>query len=1524
MAKPDHEDPRPRKRRQVKSELNVRLLVGTLIAVAVLGPAGYFWHEFQVRRTAGAMLSRTDALEKEEKWGEAAAYLYRYLQLRPDDVDARIRLTETFDKSDQDGRLKPRTIDLYYRALGVAPAERQTELRNRLTDLLLEMRRFQAADSEAEKMLQTKAEDPQGLRVRALAHYGLFRLGSRTANSQGHVSIAEEFEKALEQDPHNVELVGTLARIYRNEPQLLNQEKWADSEDKQAEQAKYADDLIDRMVEAKAEESTAYLARYLYLQQYQPADAGEDLDKALELSPDHLHALLLAAEHSRREALRILSEKGSADDEAKKDAEQRLAKAGEHYDHIIKVVAPHGEKAYLEQAYSEQAHLGLGEIYLLRGDADKAVQTLRRGLKDGNSGGIDLNRRLAEVLIDLGRVESAEDALKDLSAAVDKRVATLPRPMRLSLERSISMLRGRCFAAKGELRKAIVELKRVLASRASSDAEVRQTLQAEMLLGNIYASLNEWDLAAAAFERAATLEPTLAQPRLAAATAWARFNRPEMAIRHYEMALSLEGTSSAANASRQAVTGVQRLEALYDLARARFQRQKRLPEAARNWAPFRKAISGARATDGQASLPNAWRADLLQADYLVVIGEEKGDRRQGVRDAAEQLRQAEQRHPTSESLFLKLVLGYEGLEAPADADRAMEKLESLAGKSAATYLLRSRLHFWRQEYDKAREILRNGLEALPPEDHGALNQALVEIDLKAGGFEMSRSQLLDLHKKDETNAALIRQLLERAFEQNNFPEVEDWELKLRDLNHPESSRYADYSKVRRLLAQATGQQDSKFVEGIELLADLERRLPNSPRIRILRGRVLEIQGEPRQAINAYQEAIRLGMQTVSGYERLISLLGNEKRFDEAGTYLAKAKQRGLSSKKLATLEIAVAAGAGQLDDAEGFARSVAAQDAENALAQLNYARLLAANEKPEEAKAAFQEAIRRAPADLRTYLSLFSFYVGTKDNDQARQTLQELKENVDLPGGQLAAVLADSYERLGDVEKADAAYREAQGLDPENGANGIRLADFLTRHGNSDEAETILRRIMVEHPGSNAARYRLADILVARGGREEWEEAFQLLEQSGGDENVSNLDRRLQALLLIRRAGRENLKDATEILEALVLDIEEPADADRLLLAQVYEADIARLEGEDDEDSAEKKLQAAQEQYLAVVGQANPNPSHLALFVEFLIRNDQAGAASGYLDRIESLMPDNLATMRLRALWLHNQDRTDDVKPLVEKLAEKLLEKIDDDPRLEAQLALRVGKIYFDVELLGEAERWYRRLVELEPNGYVRLVSALAGQGRMQDVIDVCTQAAQSDHSAQPASLLATILVSEKAGQEKFQQAEPILSKALEDHSEDADLLFSVANMRLFLEQVDEADKLYQRVLELRPRHLAALNNRATLLSEMPQRSEEALELIDRAIELAGEQAALLDTKGMIFVYGGKPEQAVQFLKTAAYSANSDPRYHFHLAVAYLRGGDLKKARNAHEEAKGRDLEGQFLTEMDLQLLTELEEKFPD
>ncbi|MCD4726618.1 MAG: tetratricopeptide repeat protein, partial [Pirellulales bacterium] len=133
---------------------------------------------------------------------------------------------------------------------------------------------------------------------------------------------------------------------------------------------------------------------------------------------------------------------------------------------------------------------------------------------------------------------------------------------------------------------------------------------------------------------------------------------------------------------------------------------------------------------------------------------------------------------------------------------------------------------------------------------------------------------------------------------------------------------------------------------------------------------------------------------------------------------------------------------------------------------------------------------------------------------------------------------------------------------------------------------------------------------------------------------------------------------------------------------------------------------------------------------------------------------------------------------------------------------------------------------------------------------------------------------------------------------------------------------LFRRVLTLKPTDVATLNNLATLLAEQPGKRQEALEYIDRAIRIVGPQSGLLDTKGMILVFDDKPDEAVPLLEEAAATPQADPRYHFHLAVAYDRIGEAEKARAALLAARKGNLTRQVLTPLDRQMLADLEKKF--
>jgi Flp pilus assembly protein TadD len=172
-----------------------------------------------------------------------------------------------------------------------------------------------------------------------------------------------------------------------------------------------------------------------------------------------------------------------------------------------------------------------------------------------------------------------------------------------------------------------------------------------------------------------------------------------------------------------------------------------------------------------------------------------------------------------------------------------------------------------------------------------------------------------------------------------------------------------------------------------------------------------------------------------------------------------------------------------------------------------------------------------------------------------------------------------------------------------------------------------------------------------------------------------------------------------------------------------------------------------------------------------------------------------------------------------------------------------------------------------------------------------------------------------------FERAEPTLAAAIASHKDDAALLASVATVRLVQKRPDDACKLLQQALQLQPKNVTALNNLAAILGEQPQKQEEALRYVNQAIDILGPQPQLLDTKAMICLFAGKPDEAARLLEEAVLTPNPDPRYFFHLAAAYYRKNDLDKFRAAMAKVRLDDLATTLLTEADEKLLAELRSK---
>ena len=138
---------------------------------------------------------------------------------------------------------------------------------------------------------------------------------------------------------------------------------------------------------------------------------------------------------------------------------------------------------------------------------------------------------------------------------------------------------------------------------------------------------------------------------------------------------------------------------------------------------------------------------------------------------------------------------------------------------------------------------------------------------------------------------------------------------------------------------------------------------------------------------------------------------------------------------------------------------------------------------------------------------------------------------------------------------------------------------------------------------------------------------------------------------------------------------------------------------------------------------------------------------------------------------------------------------------------------------------------------------------------------------------------------------------------------------------MEEAIRAHRRALDLQPQNIDALNNLASLLGEQAGGTKEALELIDRAINLGGPQRILQETKGEILLRGNRVDEALPLMQEAASAAVPDPRVLLHLADAYRRTGKLDEAGKAFKEATAGNLSQQLLTPADGALIKDLREK---
>lgn len=218
----------------------------------------------------------------------------------------------------------------------------------------------------------------------------------------------------------------------------------------------------------------------------------------------------------------------------------------------------------------------------------------------------------------------------------------------------------------------------------------------------------------------------------------------------------------------------------------------------------------------------------------------------------------------------------------------------------------------------------------------------------------------------------------------------------------------------------------------------------------------------------------------------------------------------------------------------------------------------------------------------------------------------------------------------------------------------------------------------------------------------------------------------------------------------------------------------------------------------------------------------------------------------LAAAYLRASREEEAVEALKKGVAEKPKESCLYDSL--GALSMRAGK-------LQEAESYFRKSIDVNPSGF-------QGYGN-----------------------LASLLVR----QQKSVEAQAVLSDAIKKLPDNVMLRTYLGSLQANSNKWNEAEAQFKEVLRLDPNNAMALNDYGYYLAERNERLNEALDMIQRAVNASPDNPSFLDSLGWVYFKLGRLEEAERYL-TRALQRTSAPAIYEHV-------GDLYEKQGRHDSA---------------------------
>jgi tetratricopeptide (TPR) repeat protein len=1460
----------------MRRTVNLKLLGITVVAVAVLATGVHLLHGRQVKRHAGALLHQAEAEEQRGRLDDAEVFLSQYIELVPDDLSAIERYAGILERIGTQRSSKRYLSAAYFFLERVhhGQPERQ-DLTRKLIDLAMSpgVGTFSGALRHIEE-LDKDGKDPEFMHLRG-----------RCQEQLGHYDQAFAiYEKMLKKWPDRIDAYLAEADLFRT-----HMGRHPD-----------ADRVIARMVETNPENYKAYLASARYWQaRGDLRKVAANLDQGLIYSAGTADVYVGGVRVHLPGWLVLLVKGMDKADILLASGELELSQA--RSDQLDKTEKKLTRSLELD-ADNPATYLALAKLKTRQGKTPEAVEYIQTALaKFKGDVQVELGWTLANLLLDNNNWKEAHGvALKLTRAGLIQQV-------------DLKFLDARETMVQGQWDDARQKLEALRFSLGKMPERLRL---ADFLLGLCYEKLGDREQQYAAFHRVALADASLMLDQLST-----------RAYRGMGAALlGLNRIDDAIESYRQAV--LRDPSARVELARLLVLKNLGLPPGQRNYGEAEQLL---QATGKDTHSPRDVK--LLQAQILAEKGETKE-----ARTLLEKLRAEDPGRLDSWVALANLSVRD---RKPADALTILDQAQKQLGDRVELRLVRASVlvQGGKQNITALGDLLRD-TKQFKDSERAVLVRGLIDAYERLGAQKEADGLLSELVKIDGSDLDAWMALFHRAVVAGDTQGMDDAISKMRGIGGDKGVEWK-YAEILKLLGLAE-KGDKRGLDRVRLL--LSSISTQQARIVACSARLEDLEGKEEIAIDRYRQAVELGERSPVVVRRLVALLSARNRYADVGRILEKLPDQLIATSEIRRLNAEVLlhrAESGSDPDLGGalarvaeVARKAVPEESTNYQDQLWLGYMLLAAGKPEAAKDALERAVRLRPDKAETWVGLVYYFNKTAPADKDQQinaTLERARRA--LAKDQQALAFAQFYEQLDRIDEAEKQYLQAVHDKPEDIPTRRAIANFyLYKAQDKDkdkaQAQQHLQKIIAltkVDAEKQWAQRLLAFSLASAGNYQQAREACKVLglldanastdwissndlaalEAQAQDKHWTVDDLRAAAAVMATQINRTEREKAIAFLQ--LIKAQRPADL--FMLAKLY-------------DTTGKPKQCRQTM-LQLLTNEGDNPEYVAYFARVLLVEHDLAGAEGLVEQLEHRLNQSQAfvTVELKARVWAAQGRHADVPGLLTAF----LDSPKADPPDRTQRLLLVAALY---DSLGQAhrdeksypdraEKFYREYVAKRTAEFSVLVGYLGRQGQIKKALDEAAAGWEKGMWEVTAEACLGALHGGTPSPEDLRRVDGWLAAAREKVPQSMRLLVSIADLRDLQGNYDTAIDLYKQVLDRQPLNVVALNNLAWLLALKKQQGNDALELINRAIDQWGPAADLRDTRAVVYLTLGESGKAVKELQQALADGKTGPRY-FHLAEAYAQQHSPVEARAEMVNANNLGLKPEHLHALERNAYNEL------